>query len=281
MARNDQYRMANLRRRLRELDECWRDIECSPSIFRHHGKSKSSEYARASAAMDLQGMFKAEDGFGKWSADVLDAFGLDPFPTYQPKPPSIVKSEDASISRQQLLTGFEDPIQSGLQIILWAAARKKPELVLPASAEWFHVDNLRIQVDKWAENLIIPRNGLYVADPKPMKWVQAAFDHLHESPREQSDPEDDSAYQLASKLWPGRFETYKQFRAFLRDNPTIRTKKPGKSRLLVHAGDFIRCYALRERHEFAQMDAPSENVHPAIKSKIEERMRSLGKKKQK
>ena len=181
MARNDEHRMANLRRRLDEISNYWQEIKCSPSKSKRRSQELNLQLAASNAARDLQTMFNADDGFGEWSLQVVDAFSLEPFPTYQPEPPTIVEDRHTSGSRQQLLTGFENPVQAGLQIILWAAAAKNPKLLLAPSAEWYQVANVRRSFKEWAAHLIVRRKGIFIVDPVPLKWIQAAFEQLEAS----------------------------------------------------------------------------------------------------
>lgn len=61
------------------------------------------------------------------------------------------------------------------------------------------------------------------------------------------DSEDDSAYVPASWLYPEKFKTYRKFEGFLEgDGKDIRRRKPSKNRLLVHAGDWVRCWASKK-----------------------------------
>jgi hypothetical protein len=51
--------------------------------------------------------------FANWAIQVVDAFGLDSFPTYQPRPPIIREENADNKARQEVLTSFDDPIQAG------------------------------------------------------------------------------------------------------------------------------------------------------------------------
>ncbi len=51
------------------------------------------------------------------------------------------------------------------------------------------------------------------------------------------------AYISIGKLWPEHFDTYRKAQGFLADHPEIRTRKPSKNRLEVHAADWIKYWS--------------------------------------
>jgi hypothetical protein len=137
MARIDQHRLTKLHRRYLEIRRSWTEIRCSSSIFVRHGKQKSQEFSKSSAAGEV-GRYLAGE-FAAWSAQVVDAFSLDPFPSYESEPPMIEGCNESDGTRIQLIAGFEDPIQAGLQIILWAqsgtATRQRKPVALPIAGK--------------------------------------------------------------------------------------------------------------------------------------------------
>jgi predicted DNA-binding protein (UPF0278 family) len=67
--------------------------------------------------------------------------------------------------------------------------------------------------------------------------------------------EDESAYRPATEfLGVNRFKSYRQLLAALKSNPWIRTKKPSRFRLKVHAGDLIAYVARMNMATFEAAD---------------------------
>jgi predicted DNA-binding protein (UPF0278 family) len=66
---------------------------------------------------------------------------------------------------------------------------------------------------------------------------------------------DESAYRPATEfLGVNRFKSYRQLLAALKANPWIRTKKPSRFRLKVHAGDLIAYVARMNVANFEAAD---------------------------
>jgi hypothetical protein len=64
-------------------------------------------------------------------------------------------------------------------------------------------------------------------------------------------PEAESdAWIGAADVWPKKFTSYRKFQAFLREHPEIRTRKPSRQRLELHAGDYLRCVAIMDNNAF-------------------------------
>jgi hypothetical protein len=202
--------MQNLRRRLDEITSDWSDFqaetpgpppsiiqgaapaaESAPAIDREISTSQVTRIDRAclTARLEVESLFFSDGGFAEWAEQVVNAFGLEPFPTYQPKPPDLKRSNERNESCQLRLTGFDDPVQSGLQIIIWAAASKKASLLWQQPADWWHNSAMRAMVKEWAYQLIIEGDSGYSLDPAPMQWVRAAFEHLEKSVNTKSDPQ--------------------------------------------------------------------------------------------
>ena len=78
--------------------------------------------------------------------------------------------------------------------------------------------------------------------------------------------EDDDAWVPISTVWRDKFETYKQCKAFLNSTNQIRTRKPNKQRLDVHAGDWVRFWRRQSDEAFEELDSPSEQVEALISS---------------
>jgi hypothetical protein len=72
---------------------------------------------------------------------------------------------------------------------------------------------------------------------------------------------DRAAYRPATEiLAASSFPTYKALRAYLDKHPEIRTLKPSKQRLLVHAGDWMRCCSRQDDTAFEALDESPEAV---------------------
>lgn len=74
------------------------------------------------------------------------------------------------------------------------------------------------------------------------------------------EPEDLSAYRPARELCLDWCKTYPAIGKLLRKNPSIRTRKPSKQRLLVHAGDWAKFVAEEERKASELLDSNSPAV---------------------
>lgn len=69
--------------------------------------------------------------------------------------------------------------------------------------------------------------------------------------------EDPTAYRPAREfLDKDRFQTYKAIRNFLKDNPSIRWRKPSTQRLEIHSGDWRRCLA-EQTTQMSPYDCPA------------------------
>ncbi len=66
--------------------------------------------------------------------------------------------------------------------------------------------------------------------------------------------DDDSAFVPAVSLWKGKFDNYKAAKRFLDEHPEIRTHKPGKQRLKIHAGDWARHWGNLDNQGFDALD---------------------------
>jgi hypothetical protein len=67
------------------------------------------------------------------------------------------------------------------------------------------------------------------------------------------------------------FPTYKRLTCWLTQHPDIRTCKPSKNRLLVHAGDLLASKAKTDEGEFEAASAPAEAVADEYAKRIEQR----------
>jgi hypothetical protein len=260
MSRIDQFRVAELDRQLVEICKQWNQI-------RRH--KRIDEHARDYAVIRVQAMFEHGGALAIWANAVVDAFGRDEFPVYRVEPPKDL-SDNAAKHRSFRLTGVDDAEQAGLRIILWAAASQDP-LLLIKGKEWYHMYNYRESVRRWAERLVRKDAETYRADPGPMKWIRAAFDALAGRLKQKELP-DLSGYVLASQLWPRSFESYKRLGAFLKKHPQIRTDKTSRQRLLIHAGDFHRAVAVRDKQSFDALDAPAKQIEDFLKESGQRRL---------
>jgi hypothetical protein len=72
---------------------------------------------------------------------------------------------------------------------------------------------------------------------------------------------DESAFRPAKEfLDAGRFGSYKRLRAALEGNPWVRTRKPSKQRLEIHAGDWHRYLAMLDAAGFDALDVAGETA---------------------
>lgn len=92
---------------------------------------------------------------------------------------------------------------------------------------------------------------------------------------------DDSAFRPAKDFLDAtRFTTYKRLHAALKGNPWIRTRKPSKNRLLVHAGDWLAFISGLDSAAFGALDLSAETAGEfmaAVRRREEEiRQRKVG-----
>ncbi len=91
-------------------------------------------------------------------------------------------------------------------------------------------------------------------------WFDAAFSEQHAAPNPAGAAQtgsDDSAFVQASKIgWQDKLNSidHKRLKAFLKEHPGIRTRKPKKQRLEIHAGDWARYWAEKEAGELKPVD---------------------------
>jgi hypothetical protein len=79
--------------------------------------------------------------------------------------------------------------------------------------------------------------------------------------QEDAPPADDSAFRPANRLLDStRFTHFKRLHAALKANPWIRTRKPSRQRLEVHAGDWDRYLAMLDAAGFDALDVAAETA---------------------
>jgi hypothetical protein len=71
---------------------------------------------------------------------------------------------------------------------------------------------------------------------------------------------DATLWRPAAELYPGRFTTFKAFRGWLARHPEIRTRKPSRQRLEIHAGDWLAFWATEDQKAFDALDATPEAI---------------------
>jgi hypothetical protein len=110
MARVDVHRLKILRDGLRIVAAEWVGIKVKVKIDKQSSKDNqdkaevAAKRARQRALHFLRYFFDStgHEGplFANWAIQVVDAFGLDSFPTYQPRPP-IIREENADNKSRQ------------------------------------------------------------------------------------------------------------------------------------------------------------------------------------
>ncbi len=134
--------------------------------------------------------------FTPWAKEVVDAFGIEQFPTYCEKPPlptnakqsggacDIHEESSHTESQQdlaQLLTGTDDVVQAGLRIVMWAAMCATPKL-----SEKTEVWRLRVQhsalILHWTDSLVFGTGGSWRSQQEILEWVKMVLPHLSQCP---------------------------------------------------------------------------------------------------
>ena len=64
----------------------------------------------------------------------------------------------------------------------------------------------------------------------------------------------EAAFVPASTVWTDHFDHYEEFKRFLNNHSEIRTWKPSKQRLCVHAGDWHRHWEQQDQKKTEQLD---------------------------
>ena len=189
MSRIDEFRIAELTRRLEVLRGKWDEIAYDPEFSRGRIPSTGAEEAARDVAETrakdqaitdvryyLLGVACFDSEFCNWASDVVDAFGAEAFPQYCNRPP--LPAGDVIENRSLfLLTGVENLAQAGLRVILWVAATREPSLLLRPN-KWQPRESLRCDLEEWAKALVIRDESGYVAEPDVMQWVEKGFASL-------------------------------------------------------------------------------------------------------
>ena len=108
-------------------------------------------------------------------------------------------------------------------------------------------------------------SGNYVPLPKPLNQsIPCEAIAL-------GDPTPDDSFVAASKVSQEHFTQYTAFKRFLEKHPEIRTRKPSKQRLLVHAGDWFQYWAKREQEDLDKLDSLTPEAFTRLTDGIEQR----------
>lgn len=182
MPRIDKHRVAELVDRLEKLREDWAAIR-PPVEFVTEGScgttmSDPASYFRRMVAADAKGMFRPSGSISKWAFDVVDAFGIERFPTYCTAPPTDVEISAATESERalpEILTGVADEEAAGLRIILWAALNADEKLLdVPR-----HLPRISWKkMDDWTEWLVVEGRDVFTVETEPIQWIKKAFGRL-------------------------------------------------------------------------------------------------------
>ncbi len=190
----DTFRIAELDERLTQIRAIAENVRepIEPAQGAHYDEvtalSAGDFMARSGVVLDFDRLLF--NHLCPWAVDVVDAFGIDSFPTYIKEPPAVcvpdfldrnwvptyseappatAASEDISLA--QWLTGVDDLVQAGLRIIWWAAATGDPKRFGGKSG------GLGVQRE-WAMKQLIRERECYRAGAESLEWMRLAFDQL-------------------------------------------------------------------------------------------------------
>jgi hypothetical protein len=130
------------------------------------------------------------------------------------------------------------------------------------------------RVDRQFDGTIVARHCSAVVDAQAI--LRQAVEIQDRNAPEQT--EDESAYVSASQLLRDTKKSWTQKRlvAFLhKEGRGIRTKKPNKQRLSIHAGDWHQHWAQEAAREFERLDGEAESVSDAAVREYAERAASI------
>lgn len=117
-----------------------------------------------------------------------------------------------------------------------------------------------------------PAEALFCQRARVVSLLRAAANPVSD----QTGAGDPDAYVPAGKLWPEKFDTYRKFQTWLHRNPLIRTRKPSKYRLLIHAGDWANHPLNNAAASLERLDV--DQVSPEMAAAVEARKASIPKK---
>jgi len=210
MSQIDEHYIVELRSQLTSLRAEWNRIR-GPGNPRTGGMSSCSAVANFFC-----------DRFSEWANSVVQAFGVDEFPTYC-KPPATPSLEDKlnlpdgvstfleketkalnlageTPSNPMTLVGIDDHVQAGLRLLLWAAAYRSPDL-FDCESGTIAASNLKSGVKHWAIlNLTCNVSGNWHARTKLGEWIEIAFDELEKKWKLQRIPEADRVVVSLAEL---------------------------------------------------------------------------------
>lgn len=125
----------------------------------------------------------------------------------------------------------------------------RPFADVAANATWFSDPDLRRSIEQLRAILraAVPASVATLAGPE----VPGGDSHG-----------DDGNYVLVTHLsgWQSHFPTYKRLRSFLASEASIRSRPRGANRFEVHAADWLRFCALKEKERFDQLDGVAQAI---------------------
>ena len=170
MSQIDKYLIEELKKQLATIKTSWCAIRIS---------SEGQRCSEDSARGKIERLFM--NSVVPWARSVVDAFGLEAFPTHcgEPKlPPEEADCKHCLETMPQAITGVGEEAAAGLRIILWAAAHQKPELLIQVKSRWDEI-GFRASVKEWVESsFIVNAAGIWCSRQEPLDWVGMALDSL-------------------------------------------------------------------------------------------------------